>query len=319
MNKPLVYIVLVNYNGIQDTLECIDSLLRIDYPHYRIVVVDNGSHNAEAEEIKRAYPSCSVLSIQPNQGFGEGDNAGIRYALAEGAEYVLSLNNDTIVVRDFLSVLVQYAQHNLHVGAFVPKVLYYHEDKIWFNGAKIYWWLGLFRHVERLLPNSVSQLRTEHETEYANGCCLLIRRDVLERVGLLDPLYFLTFDDVDWSLRARALGYRLIVVPQAVIRHKISATLGTQGSQNISESTAFYTARNAVRIGRKYFTGIHKVLFLIGQCTFRLALNMVFCSTMRARVFYMRGLAEGFSERISVHDDAVHNQKPISYSLHVVP
>lgn len=292
-----VYIIIVNWNGLSDTLECFQSIKKINYPNYKIVIIDNGSKNNEAEAIKQKYPEVHLIINQENKGFTLAANQGIEFSLQKKADYILLLNNDTIVSPDFLSILVDYAEKHENVGAVGPKMLYYNSNKIWFNGGMVYWWIGFNRHLERLKENSKSNIYLPLEVDYVTGCCVLIKKEALERVGKLDPIYITDYEDVDWCFRAKKLGYKNIVLPKAIIWHKVSAGWGEKGTQRISRRQAYYYSRNAIIFARKHLSGFRKVMFLTAQFTFRLGLNLILCKDNQARQQYLNGLISGFKTK----------------------
>lgn len=292
--KPKVYIVILNWNGLSDTLECLQSIKKIDYPNYRIVIIDNGSKNNEAEAIKQKYPDVHLIKNKENKGFTLAANQGIEFSLREKADYILLLNNDTVVSPDFLSILVNFAEKKERVGAVGPKILYYNSDKIWFNGGMIYWWIGFTRHLERLKENSKSKIHFPREVDYIS-CCLLIKRETIERVGFLDPIYFTGYEDVDWCVGAEKLGYKNFVVPDSVIWHKVSAAFGEKGTQRISDFGAYYYSRNAIIFAKKHLAGFKNIIFLIAQFTCRLGLNLILCKSNQGRLRYLKGLISGLT------------------------
>ncbi len=292
--KPLVYIILLNWNGLTDTLECLESLRKIDYLNYKVVVVDNGSKNNEAEEIKKNYSGVYLIKNKENKGFAEGNNIGIKLALERKADYILLLNNDTVVSPNFLTILVDFAQRIQNIGAVGPKILYYDSNKIWFNGGELWWWIGFAKHLERLKENEKSSINEPLEVDYITGCAMLMKRETIEKVGLLDPVYFVNFEDLDWCWRAKKLGYKHFVVPKSIIWHKVSVSLGKRGTQKIGKFGAYYYARNAIIFAKKNLSGIRKFLFLISQYTFRLPLNLILCTNNEARKNYLKGLIAGF-------------------------
>jgi len=279
-------------------------LEKIDYPDHKIVLVDNGSNNNEADIIAQKYPGIHLIRNRENRGIPLATNQGIEFGLARGADYILFLNNDTIVKPDFLSILVDYAEKHEEAGAVGPKMLYYNSDKIWFNGGMVYWWLGFNRHLERSRENGKSVISSPKEVDYITGCCVLMRREALEKAGLLDPIYFTQYEDVDWCWRIKKLGFKNIVVPESVIWHKVSSSLGQQASQRLSKLQAYYVSRNAIIFARKHLSGFKKFVFLTAQFTLRLGVNLILCRNNHARIEYFRGLIAGFDTRRELRRDA---------------
>lgn len=221
-SSPLVFIIVLNWNGWTDTLECLESLRQLDYPNFRMVVVDNGSTNHSTARIEQAHPSIEVLQSSKNLGFAGGNNVGIRHALERGADYVWLLNNDTVVEPNALRAMVDLTSKDPDIGA-VGSALYYLDrpDKIQaYGGGWVSLKIGMSRHFTAPVPDD--------RLSYVAGTSLLIQRDTLESIGLLDDGFFMYWEDADYGLRARMAGWRLAVAPESRIWHKESAALGTK-------------------------------------------------------------------------------------------
>jgi hypothetical protein len=224
--EPLVCIILVNWNGKDDTLECLASLRRQTYVPHRILVVDNASRDGSAQAIRSLYPEAELLELPENRRFAGGNNAGIRRALEAGAEYVLLLNNDTTADGDMVRNLVRAIRSQPGAGIVAPKISYHDTPGLlWYAGGVISFWTGTMRHVG-IREEDRGQHDTPGETGYASGCCLLVSREVIERIGLLDESYFMYAEDADWSIRARRAGYRILYEPAARVWHKVSVSAG---------------------------------------------------------------------------------------------
>ncbi len=226
MPEPLVFVILVNWNGKNVTIECLDSLAKVSYKNFRIIVVDNASSDGSATAIRERHPGAIVLEQERNLRFAGGNNAGIRYALEHNAELVCLLNNDTTVDSEFLSHLVSGIQTDRKIGITTPKI-YYHDDpnRIWFAGGSISMWTGTMKHIG-IREEDRGQYDASSEVDYATGCCILIRRDVIEKVGLLDESFFMYTEDADWSMRVRRAGYSVVYEPSANVWHKLSVASG---------------------------------------------------------------------------------------------
>ena len=223
---PLVYIIVLSWNGKDDTLECLKSLQKVTYLNFKILVVDNASSDGTVRAIEENFPEVETLVNQTNLRFAGGNNVGIRYALEQGAEYILLLNNDTVVDPEFLSHMVRTAQSEFSVGMVGAKI-YYHSDRhrLWYAGGKIEWWKGWVSHVG-IREVDAGQYDTAREVDYITGCCLLAKRDVIEKVGMLDESYYIYGEDADWCVRALRAGYKLFYVPSSVVWHKLSVSSG---------------------------------------------------------------------------------------------
>lgn len=258
MSNPKVSIIILNWNGWQDTLECLDSLLEITYQNYEVIVVDNGSTNeslaklkVKNEKLKVDGKSFEIIENRENLGFAGGNNVGIKYALENGADYVLLLNNDTLVSETFLSELVAQAEKNKIFGLFGPKIYFWPRttpERIWFIGGRINWLKTKGWHVNYDAKES-SPAETGArliETDYITGCGLLIRREVIEKIGTLSDDYFLYYEDTDYCLKAKDAGWKCGIVPSARIWHKVS-----RSAKEFSPSYLYYHARNGLLMSKR--------------------------------------------------------------------
>lgn len=230
---PHVTIVIPNWNRKADTLACLDSLAGMNYPSFSIVVVDNGSTDGSPGAIERwgrEYLPLTLIRNAENRGFVRGSNQGMLHALSTNTAYVLLLNNDTVVEPDLMKLLVAAAERSGDTGGDTgmvgPKIYQYGKDNVLDSaGTRIIPWLAqgfLVGHGEE----DRGQYDHPGEMPYITGTALLVKRAVLEKVGLMDEDYFCYFDDFDWGVKARKAGYRLLLEPRAVVHHKGSQTAG---------------------------------------------------------------------------------------------
>jgi len=224
---PSVYCVVLNMNGKTLLLESLESIMKMTYPNFKVVVVDNGSTDESPDAVRTQYPSVTVLENGKNLGFGEGNNVGIRYSLKQGAEWIFLLNNDIAVDPEMLTELMKAASSDELIGILSPKIYYYSEpNKIWYAGGKVNYFTGIISH-RGLREMDSGQYDQVEETDYITGCAFLIKRKVVESVGMFDPIYFPIYsEDADWSVRTQRAGYHLVYVPHAKLWHKVSAFSG---------------------------------------------------------------------------------------------
>ena len=253
-HTPGVVAVILNWNNLELTQETLRSLFAQDYSHLRAVLIDNASRNQEETlvVIHREFPQVELWGSRRNLGFAGGCNLGMQIALGMGAERVLLLNNDVLLEPGAVRLLVQALEADERAGAVSPLVLYASQpDRVWFAGGKV-------RQGGRVLPEHLWLDETpgqvpdvaSYETEWLAGTCVLVRRSAVERAGMLDPAYFLYWEDVDWCYRLRAEGYLLLVAPRAVIRHRVNATTGSLPSLG----SVYYWERNRLRFIKKWGT-----------------------------------------------------------------
>lgn len=227
MEEPKVICVVLTWNDRENVVECLESLLGLKYRNVEIVVSDNGSTDGSIEEIRGRFPTVTLIENGRNLRWSGGNNVGIEHALSGGADYILLLNNDTIVDSDLITELVRTGESDPSIGLLSPKIYYHSEPRmIWYAGGEVYLWKGIIRHrgireIDRGQYDSIA------DTGYITGCALMMKRVVPERIGKLDPTYIAYAEDTDFSLRAAAAGFRLVYVPGALLWHKIGAYWGT--------------------------------------------------------------------------------------------
>jgi GT2 family glycosyltransferase len=256
---PQVAIIVLNWNGLNDTLDCLESLACLDYPNYEFVVVDNGSTDGSVPVIRERFPGVTIIENGENLGYSGGNNVGLRYAIAQGADYALLLNNDTIVDPTFLRILVDAAETDPLIGMAGPTI-YYHErpDVIWSAGGGIDWQRGSTRMVG-LDERDQGQFGAEpRAVDFITGCAMLVRRTVMEQVGLLDERFFAYYEETEWCVRASRAGFKIVHVPLAHIWHKISPA-----TQADSPLVHYYMTRNRLLFLKATEAGIRAWLYTL--------------------------------------------------------
>jgi len=241
MKKDLVMIIILNYKGLEDTIECIASVKKISYTNFSCVIVDNNSEDNSYEKLNNMFPEYKVIQSLENNGYASGNNLGIKYALQEGAEYVCILNNDVIVDPDFLTILIKYMKENNTVGITGPGIFeYFHPAIIQSTGATI----NLYKGAVPILNGGMVAEKISNDNilcDYVGGACLVIKRETLEKIDLIPECYFLFFEETEWCLKAKKNNYDVVCVPQAKIFHKGSASIN-----KISGLSEYYFSRNQV-------------------------------------------------------------------------
>ncbi len=220
---PRISVVIVNWNNWEETAGCIQQLNQTNYPREQIeiIVVDNGSSDHSPEELAK-ISGIQFLPQASNLGFAGGSNLGIRLALKKYSDYILILNNDTILPIDFLNPLVESLEGNQSIGIVTPKINYAdHPETIWFAGGKFHS-PRIFGSMVGMDEKDVGQWDTPMEIDFAVGCCMLVRREVFEKVGDLDERFFFYLEDVDFCYRVSQAGYIIYYQPDSVIYHKVA-------------------------------------------------------------------------------------------------
>lgn len=253
---PKVSIIVLNWNGKDDTVECLESLKKITFPKYKIILVDNGSTDGSVEFFENFYPEIEIIKNEMNLGFAEGNNVALKWAVDNGTDYVLLLNNDVVVDPDFLSELIFVAENNQSVGVVGPTVYYYDNvDKIQSAGGKIDWNKGNAPNF--ITMEHMSEISTIRDVDYIMGCALLAKTELIEKIGYLNKHYFAYWEETDWCVRAQKAGYRIIHVPISKIWHKGGST-----SQKKSGFYEYQMTRNMFWFMKRHATKVQYVLFL---------------------------------------------------------
>ncbi|ENO11851.1 putative glycosyltransferase [Thermoplasmatales archaeon SCGC AB-539-C06] len=332
-----VSIIILNWNGWKDTIECLESLYRITNINFDVVVVDNGSKDESIEKITKycegkikiesdffeffsitkpieiieclkgeiitdekkkiifsLLPNKKLILIknEKNYGFAEGNNIGIRFALNNlEPNYILILNNDTIVDSRFLCKLIETINIDDRIWSVGPKTYYYHQPEIInFAGGKLNFWKGESYHIGFNELDS-GQYDVEREVDYIEGSCLLARVEVIKKIGLLDNKYFSYWEDTDWCVRAHKNGYKALYVPSAKIWHKVYGSTGA----TLNPTVVYYRARNRLLFMRKnasIFYFIPFIIYLFFNIPFEMGAYL-FKKRINLIKAYLRGIVSG--------------------------
>ncbi len=292
MTAPLVYVVTLAWNRRDDTLACLDSLAH-STREFRAIVVDNGSTDGTPDVVCAAFPQVRVMVVGRNLGFAGGMNIGLRCALEAGAEHVLIVNNDTLIDPLLLDRLLAHAAPD--VGALSPLIYYASQpDVIWAAGsARSRWTLEQVGDLRGRRDNG--QWPPVVERDFVPGCAMLFSSEALERVGLFDERFFFYYEDNDWCLRARRAGFRLLLVPQARLWHKVAASSG--GSDSPGER--YLMALGSVLFFRKHVHGLRWLIvgpYRLGSAV-KTTFRLLFHNKFAAVGAYWRGLRDGVMDK----------------------
>ncbi len=225
MKYPKFFIILLNWNGKKDTLECLASLQQIQTPRFQTLIVDNGSSDDSVLAIRKAFPDVPILETGANLGFAGGNNRGIEWALSKGAEWILLLNNDTIVAPDCLTAFLSAAASRPNARILGAKIYRYHDpNAIDHLGGHWNPDLAEFESPASGKIDDGSSYEAMEPVDYVCGAALLMHRSVPETIGLLEPRFFLFWEENDFCTRARRRGLEVWTAPKAKIWHKVSSS-----------------------------------------------------------------------------------------------
>jgi GT2 family glycosyltransferase len=291
---PMVYVVMLTWNQRDDTLECLASLYQMTYQSFRIVLVDNASTDGTREAVLARFPQVETLSNSTNHGFAAAANQGIAHALQHGADYVLLLNNDTVVEKSAVEQLVRCAEDNA-VGMVIPKIYYHSQPQtIWSVGAELNRWTLEPKGEARGSPDD-GQWEKVIERDFVTGCALLMKRRLIDEIGALDEGFFRYYDDTDMSLRARKAGFKILLVPEAKVWHKVARASG--GVYTSPER--YWMAHGSVHFFRKHVRGWRWLIVLPYRLASAMKMSIRLMAGLRFAALraYWAGLWDGLNAR----------------------
>lgn len=300
MSPPKVNIIALNLNGWQDTLECLESLFKISYPHYKVIVVDNASEDGSVKRIKgwvkkKSIKNFLLIENDKNYGFAKGNNIAIRQLLKKKQnQYILFLNNDAVVDKNFLSELIKVAESKTKIGIVGSKIYYYPPKKknvIQSCGADIDFQTGkLVSYGDSEIDKG--QFNKTRKVGYVYGASMLVKQEIFDKVGLFDEKFFAFEEDADLCFRAKQAGYSTFYSPKSIIWHKGEASV-----KKIPGFSDYYRTRNLFWLEKKHARGTqyfsflcHYFLCLLPQTVYRQYLKQKQFALLKA---YLRGIRDG--------------------------
>ena len=244
--KPLISVITLNYNQTKVTGEFLRSLQKVTYPNLEVIVVDNNSAVDPTSELKQEYPAAVIIRSPQNLGFTGGNNLGMKES---NGEYVFIVNNDTEVTESVFERMLEGFAADKRVGVVSPKIRYFDQpDRLQFAGfTEINPFTGRNRGIGHLEVD-----RGQHDqgsfSPYAHGAAMLVKREVMDTVGVFPELFFIYYEELDWSSQITRAGYKIYYQPAALIFHKESITMGRE-----SAIKAYYHNRNRILFMRRNF------------------------------------------------------------------
>ncbi len=254
-----VAIVVLNWNGRKVLEDCLRSIYALRYAPLEVIVVDNGSKDGSVEMVRNRFPECVLIQYETNLGFAKGNNQGIVLALDRGNDYVMILNNDTLLDPESLTCLIQRAESDPQIAAVSPKIYFATPpDRLWFAGGTFSYWKGRNGHIGYRQKDRPAW-NVPGEAQFISGCVLLASRRAWQEVGVFDESLFAYGEDMDWSLRAQRLKFKLFYEPRAVVWHRESfSTLSNDWQAN----QAYFWTRNPMVVMWKRGRWWHWLTFL---------------------------------------------------------
>lgn len=244
---PKVCIIILNWNGLRDTIECLESISKLDYINYKIILVDNASSGNDTQVLKEKFGNdIRLIENEKNFGFAVGNNIGMKYTLENNLnpDYFLLLNNDTVVNTDFLTKLVNVAESDTKIGIVGPEIYFYsskdEKQIIWSAGGKIKWWRIPFYY--HLGQNNIDSAKFQNivEVGFVSGASMLLKRNVAEEISFLNSKYFFGYEEIECCMKAKKAGYKIVYVPDAKIWHKALIRYKSGYNPIIGDPSVYY-------------------------------------------------------------------------------
>lgn len=299
MSTPLVWIIVLHWKELELTRSCLRSLRQLVYQRYHVLVIDNNSDDGSLERIRAEFPEVQTVGVAANLGFAGGCNLGIGQALEHGADYVLLLNNDAQTPPGVLGELIEAAEADPQLGILTPKV-------VWQDQPQRLYGLGGARLPFRTRLKGMEALDTGPWSgppvllDFVFGCAMLIKRQVIERIGLLDERFFMYFEDIDYCYRAADAGFSVGYLPGSVLPHVVSGS--TRGRSGIKE---FLLSRSRQLFFRKHVAGWWWLVYAPYELfyTIRFLLRLVRQRQLRPALLYLGGTLAGLVGSAVRHAD----------------
>jgi hypothetical protein len=292
---PFVVVVVIHWINLGDTIECLESLSKVNYPRLEVMLVNNGSPDWNEERIRQVDCQIQIVLSNENLGFTGGNNLGISAALRRGADLILLLNNDTVVHSDLIWSMIPVIQPR-DVGVVGPVITYYDTPhKVWFAGGCYSRLLG---YSYRKHP--LTAFDSYCTVDWINGCALLAKREVFESIGLFWEPFFLNCEDLDLCLRAARAGYKCVLVGKALVRHKVSASGGIRGTDSFTPNKAYYFGRNYFLSLRRNASGFWAMTGFVSQFALALpywTLHCILARNVSVIKHYLKGMWDGILGR----------------------
>jgi GT2 family glycosyltransferase len=244
--QPLVAVVVLNTNRREDTLACLASLAALDYSRHEVLLLDNASTDGSVEAVRAQFPSVRVLSLTDNRGYAGNNNVGIETAMAMGAEWILVLNEDTVLAPTCLSELLRAAGDDTRIGVLGPMVYHHDEPGVIQSAGGVLDNRWTSQHAGQN-EDDTGQFAAPRQVDWISGCAIMVRRQAIQQVGALDERFFYYWEETEWCLRIARAGWSIVQVPAAKMRHK-----GVSRDYRPGPSVAYYNTRNRLFMMSKH-------------------------------------------------------------------
>ncbi|MEC7918820.1 MAG: glycosyltransferase family 2 protein [Candidatus Neomarinimicrobiota bacterium] len=233
ISNPKVHLIVLNWNDKEISKKCLSSIEKVSYSNYEVLIVDNNSQDGSVQFFKEHFPQYDILALDKNLKYAGGNNAAVDYLKPEEEDFLVFINNDTIVSSDFLDHLVAPFLNDANCIITVPKILFAMDiNKIWYAGGVVNMWKGSIDHIG-IRDFDGPKYSFVMETDYATGCCFCIKYDDFRRLKYFDTTFDMYCEDVDLSIRAKRMNRKIVYSPKSIILHSVSQSLGENSLKKI--------------------------------------------------------------------------------------
>ena len=291
-----IAIIIINWKKYDLTLNCIDSVLKSSYKNFKIILIDNEAQNSFPDEINKSE-KIKIIKNENNEGFSKANNQGIKYSIKNGFDYVLLLNNDTLIKNDLIDSLIQQSS-SLNQKIIQPLILNYDGTKIWNAGGKINNFFGTFETLKK--GKSFKNFKSDKNlTEWFTGCCVLIKLEIFNHVGYFDERFFAYYEDVDYSIRLKKMGYSIALMTNSYLQHYESASSKSMNKieGNLSPYVHYLNIRNHILLLKKHSKSFNLIGVLLYQLVKIFSYLLYFLMRFRFNKFKMvsKGLVDAIN------------------------
>ncbi len=296
LNNSSLAIIIINWRKYNLTKNCIQSVIDSSYKNFKIIIVDNEYQNNGFGELEK-NDKIHIIKNETNEGFARANNQGIKYSLKNGFEYILLLNNDTLIKNDLLELLINQS-NILNQKIIQPLILNYDGSKIWNAGGKINNFFGTFQTYKK--GKSFKNFKSKMDyTDWFTGCCVLIKSEIFNEIGCFDERFFAYYEDVDFSIRLKSKGYSIAMMNDSYLKHFESASSKSinQNEGNLSPYVHYLNIRNHILILKKHSKLFNPIGVLINQLIKILSYLIYFLFRLRFNKFKM--VSKGFIDAVN--------------------
>ncbi len=276
MPQPLIAVVVLNTNRREDTLSCLASLAALEYPRHEVLLLDNASTDGSVDAVRAQFPAVRILALTDNRGYAGNNNVGIEAAMAMGAEWILVLNEDTVLAPTCLNELMQAVAEDERVGVLGPMVYHHDEPGVIQSAGGILDGRWTSVHAGQN-EDDTGQFAAPRRVDWVSGCAIMVRRQAIQQVGALDDRFFYYWEETEWCLRIAGAGWFIVQVPAAKLWHK-----GVTRDYQPGPSVAYYNTRNRLLMMSKHHAPFAAWIFAWAQLA-RTLFSYTVKPTWRAR------------------------------------